>query len=141
MADIAPAQGATGSSSATALTAPGGALGKDDFLKLLVTQLQNQDPLSPTDNTQFVAQLAQFSALEQMSNVSSAMQSLTSTSQLAQGAALAGRTVTYQLGDADAVTGVVGKVTLKDGAVSLEIDGKSVPLSAIQEILPPGSGS
>ncbi len=44
-------------------------LGKDDFLKLLVTQLQNQDPMNPTDSTAFVAQLAQFSSLEQLSNV------------------------------------------------------------------------
>jgi flagellar basal-body rod modification protein FlgD len=44
-------------------------LSKDDFLKLLVTQLQNQDPLNPTDSTQFVSQLAQFSSLEQLSNI------------------------------------------------------------------------
>ncbi len=44
-------------------------LGKDDFLNLLITQLQNQDPLNPTDSTEFTAQLAQFSSLEQLSNV------------------------------------------------------------------------
>ncbi len=44
-------------------------MGKDDFLTLLVTQLQNQDPLNPAESTEFVSQLAQFSALEQMSNV------------------------------------------------------------------------
>ena len=45
------------------------AMGKDDFLTLLITQLQNQDPLNPTDSTEYTAQLAQFSSLEQLSNV------------------------------------------------------------------------
>ncbi len=44
-------------------------LGKDDFLTLLITQLQNQDPLNPTDSTEYTAQLAQFSSLEQLSNI------------------------------------------------------------------------
>ena len=48
--------------------AVGGELGKDEFLQLLVCQMKNQDPLEPEKDTQFIAQLAQFSALEQMQN-------------------------------------------------------------------------
>jgi len=52
---------------------------KDAFLKLLVTQLQNQDPLKPADNTEFVAQLAQFSSLEGINNLNSSMEGITSS--------------------------------------------------------------
>jgi flagellar basal-body rod modification protein FlgD len=51
-------------------------MGKDDFLHLLVTQLQNQDPLNPTDHTEFTAQLAQFSSLEQLNNVNDNLEEL-----------------------------------------------------------------
>lgn len=56
-------------STATAATEDNNVLGKDDFLTLLVAQLQNQDPLNPSDSTEFTAQLAQFSSLEQLQNV------------------------------------------------------------------------
>lgn len=51
-------------------TAPGGALGKEEFLHLLVTQLKNQDPMSPMDGQEFAAQLAQFTSVEQLVNIS-----------------------------------------------------------------------
>ena len=57
------------------ISSPDRVLGKDDFLQMLVTQLKFQDPLNPMDNTAFVAQLAEFSALEQMQNVNSTLQS------------------------------------------------------------------
>jgi len=62
--------------STTKTTTGSSALGKDDFLKLLVTQLQNQDPLNPMDNTEFTAQLAQFSSLEELQNLNGAMETL-----------------------------------------------------------------
>jgi flagellar basal-body rod modification protein FlgD len=57
---------------------PSQSLGKDDFLRLLTTQLQNQDPLSPMDNTAFVAQMAQFSSLEQLQNLNGSLEQLAS---------------------------------------------------------------
>ena len=48
-------------------------LGKDDFLKLMITQMKYQDPLSPMDNQQMLAQMAQFSSLEQMSNINTTL--------------------------------------------------------------------
>jgi flagellar basal-body rod modification protein FlgD len=53
----------------TSPTTASSTLSKDDFLKLLITQMQNQDPLSPMDGTQYAAQLAQFSSLEQLTNL------------------------------------------------------------------------
>jgi flagellar basal-body rod modification protein FlgD len=61
--------GASASATTDLYSSSSTTLGKDDFLKLLVTQLQNQDPMNPADSTQFVSQLAQFSSLEQLSSV------------------------------------------------------------------------
>lgn len=60
----------------------GSALGKEDFLKLLVSQMQNQDPLNPSDPTEFTAQLAQFSSLEQLTNISNGLEKMASSRDL-----------------------------------------------------------
>jgi len=105
------------------------ALGKDDFLKLLVAQMKNQDPLNPTDNKESIAQLAQFSALEQMTNISTSMDALNKSmtnfsqqSSLTQGAAMIGKWVSGI--DTDGVTPMAGTVeTVKwlDGDPKLQI--------------------
>jgi len=75
---LANISSASSSAAATtsASTAAGGTLGKDSFMQLLVTQLHYQDPLNPMDNTEFTAQLAQFSQLEAMENMNSTMEAM-----------------------------------------------------------------
>jgi len=85
-------------------------LGKDDFLKILITQLTNQDPTAPMEDREFIAQMAQFSTLEQMTNLSGEFQRLTGLLQSGQAVSLLGKTVDIVLGDAT-VSGTVDEVT------------------------------
>lgn len=85
-------------------------LGKDDFLKLLITQLSNQDPTSPMENTEFIAQMAQFSSLEQMTNMNQEFAKMNSMLVSSQVVGTIGKTVDITLGDTK-TTGVVEAVT------------------------------
>jgi flagellar basal-body rod modification protein FlgD len=121
----APSTGTTG----TAATpkdpnAMGATLGKDQFLKLLVGQLKNQDPLNPTSDTDFIGQMAQFSQLEQTTNMAAANDKLIAEQRGARSVALLGRTVTYP----DVVsgvpsTGLVERVEWTAGVPSLTVGG------------------
>jgi len=87
----------------------GSQLGEDAFLKLLTAQLQNQDPLNPMDDTQSVAQLAQFSALQASTELKDAFSSFESNFSVMQSAGLLGKTVSAQ--STDSTTGNVSTVT------------------------------
>jgi len=74
---------------------PGGVLKRDDFLRLLITQLRNQDPLAPLQQNEFLSQTAQFTSLEELQNIGAAIEQLKlggAGASLASGAALLGRT-------------------------------------------------
>ena len=86
------------------------ALGKDDFLKLLITQLSNQDPTSPMDNTAFIAQMAEFSSLEQMTNMNANFEKMNSMLSSSQAVNTIGKTVDIDLGDTN-ITGRVDAIT------------------------------
>jgi len=75
MTTITPIDSTTNAGDAQS-SAPGNILGKDDFLNMLIAQLQNQDPLNPADGTEFTAQLAQFSSLEQLSNINDSLKNM-----------------------------------------------------------------
>ncbi|MCX7828454.1 MAG: flagellar hook assembly protein FlgD [Thermanaerothrix sp.] len=109
-------------------------LGKDDFLKLLVAQLTHQDPLDPLKDKDFIAQMAQFSALEQQVNMAKGIESLAKMS-MASAVNYVGRTVGYTGEDGSDAAGVVQFVEMKDGAVTLHLkDGKSIPMDKVQYV-------
>jgi flagellar basal-body rod modification protein FlgD len=102
------AVGSVTSGTTTATTAPKKELGKDEFLKLLIVQLQNQDPLQPVDNQAFIAQLAQFSSVEQLQAVGSRLDTLllaqASANQMST-ASLVGKDLLYRADGIDAGPG------------------------------------
>ncbi|HXE44795.1 MAG TPA: flagellar hook capping FlgD N-terminal domain-containing protein [Conexibacter sp.] len=98
-----------------------GVLGKDDFLKLLVGQMQNQDPLNPSDPTQQMGEMTQFSILEQITNLGQSQQAQASNEYDQEAVALIGRTVTYVRADGSNATGVVGSVTFTGNGPTLTV--------------------
>lgn len=132
----------------TASSATGGTLGaqgkmgQQDFLQLLIAQLKNQDPLKPTDDKEFIGQVAQFNQLEQMQELNKTMTGLGSALALSQASNLLGRQVVAQTADG-ATQGIVTGVTLGASGVQVQIGGKAVvALAAVQQVgLAPTSSS
>ena len=101
-------------------------LGKDDFLKILVGEMQNMNPMdsSSQDPTQSVTQMTQYSILEQLQNMSSSEDSSLLSQQQTQSLSLLGKTVNYTAADGSGASGVVQKVDFAaDGSSQLTIDG------------------
>ena len=108
-------------------------LDQNDFLKLLTMQLQNQDPMNPQTNTDFVAQMAQFTSLEQSKEMSSNMALMRQQEEVQTATLLLGRPVLLT----DGVAGMVEKVTLqKDGSPRLSVGGKEYTLAQVADYQP-----
>ena len=109
-----------------------GELGKDDFLNLLVTQLRYQDPLNPTDDKEFIGQMAQFSALEQMQNMNNSFAATKAFS-------LIGKHITASIVDSTTketteVTGDVTDVKLAGGKTYVVVNGEDVPVESVTNV-------
>ena len=98
-------------------------MGKDTFMKLLVAQMSNQNPMEPTDDKEMIAQMTQFSTLEQITNMATESTKSATASQMSQAVNLLGRTVTYLDTDGNKQTGTVDQVSMVNGAPNLSVGG------------------
>ena len=109
-----------------------GELGKNDFLNLLVTQLRYQDPLNPTDDKEFIAQMAQFSSLEQMQNMSNTLSN-------SQAFSMIGKRVTATISDSSTsqlktVVGEVSTVKVSNGKTYVVINGQDIEAGKVTQV-------
>ncbi|MBU2702008.1 flagellar basal-body rod modification protein FlgD [Sporomusaceae bacterium BoRhaA] len=102
-------------------------LGKDDFLKLLMVQMQYQDPLKPMDNTAFVAQMAQFSSLEQMQNVAN-------SSRMTQATGYIGKAIVWTDSTGASQSGAVSAVNVVNGEPQLVVGNSTVDLDKVTAV-------
>ncbi|MEB3244459.1 MAG: flagellar hook capping FlgD N-terminal domain-containing protein [Vampirovibrionales bacterium] len=108
------------------------AIGKDGFLQLLMTQLRNQDPLNPTDNKEFIAQQAQFTQIEKLDNLTSA---IGRSNFLLEASGLVGKQVQYKTGNgAQTASGVVDSVLLGANGTALNIGGQTILSSDVIQV-------
>ncbi len=134
-ASQAASAGATGSDRVTKKE-----LGQEDFLELLSVQLQNQDPLSPMDDTAFIAQMAQFSALSQTSALVEEMGYLRADVQLQAASSLLGKEVTIATGDGT-ITGVVDSIQADSSNVYLEVSGTLYAFGLVTGVTEPSAAA
>lgn len=107
-------------------------LGKDDFLKLLLTQLANQDPTSPMENTEFIAQMAQFSSLEQMTNMATSFTKLSNVLASSEASSALGKTVELDL-NGETITGVV-EATTRGTNPQIQVNGNLFNMEQVRKV-------
>ena len=122
------------SAEATAKTPANDALGKDAFLKLMVAQLKYQNPTSPLDHSQFLAQTAQFNMLEKLEEIAKQSAQLAADEGSRTAASMLGRKVTYTDADGKEATGVVSGARLDPAGPVLLVGQAKVALSSVKEV-------
>ncbi|MHB0877393.1 MAG: flagellar hook capping FlgD N-terminal domain-containing protein [Anaerolineae bacterium] len=134
------AQAATSDTAAAAAIANNNELGQDAFLKLLLTQLEYQDPMNPMGDTEFIAQLAQFTSLSELQKLNATTTEMLTAQGLASAASLIGLNVSGLDDAGGAVSGVAEAALMKDSKIYVRIGGSDVALSTVSEIVSGGSG-
>jgi flagellar basal-body rod modification protein FlgD len=112
-----------------------GDLGKDAFMKLLITQLKYQDPTRPMEDREFIAQMAQFSALEQMTEMNKEIASLSKSTRTAEAFSLLGKRVDALSSATNrVVSGVVSSIHYRDDEQVLVVGGQEISLGDVQAV-------
>ncbi|WP_054941077.1 flagellar hook assembly protein FlgD [Paenibacillus ihuae] len=120
-------------SSATSKTTGNSTLGKDQFLKILITQLQNQDPMQPMEDKEFIAQMAQFSSVEQLMNISTQMTALNQS--LGSVSGLIGKDITWTDASTEQPkTGNVESIVVSSGVQYAVVGSERIALTDITQI-------
>jgi flagellar basal-body rod modification protein FlgD len=109
------------------------------FLKLLVAELKNQDPMNPSDPNQYLAQTAQFTMVQKINDLDTQMTSMLASSQQAAAAALIGRQIVGNTSSGTPVSGVVSGLQMSNGAPLLVVNGKTLPMANPPDPPPPAA--
>jgi flagellar basal-body rod modification protein FlgD len=125
----------------TASTSTLNGVNSDTFLKLLISQLENQDPDNPTDPTQFLSETADFEEVQQLSALSTDMTSLVSAQQSSAATSMLGQQVAGTDASGNPVSGIVTGVQLTSSGPVLTVGNDSVPFSGVTAVTIPGSTS
>ncbi len=128
-AQAASATGTAGSGPASSAPAnPNGVLGQNDFLKLMVAQLQAQNPLEPGNSNEYINEIAQFTQVEQITNLANA-------NELSSAVQLIGHTISYNGVGGERTTGIVQSVQSNSSGTTVTVEGvPGVKVSAITEV-------
>jgi flagellar basal-body rod modification protein FlgD len=109
-------------------------LNLDQFLKLMITELQNQDPLNPMDNTQILQQIGEMRQIQSSTSLTDTLTAMTLGQNLTTASGMIGKSVTALTDDGKTITGKVDKVTVTDGVPLLHIGNSTVHLNNVKAI-------
>jgi flagellar basal-body rod modification protein FlgD len=139
---ILPAATAGSTTTSGTSTNPSLKLQPTDFLNMMITQLQNQDPLNPTSSSELLSQMSQIGQLQSSNNLQSSLQSFGLQTSIASASSMMGKTVQGLDANSNPITGVVTSVQVASGNVSLSLDnGNSLPLASVTSISPGPTGT
>lgn len=114
------------------------ALDAEAFMKLLVAQLQNQDPTNPTSNEDMLAQISQMRSLQSNVELTDTLKNMGTGQQLSSAAGMIGKLIAATNDDGEAVTGLVESVIVSDGTAYLQVGDQGIKLSQVTEVANPG---